>query len=262
MTMVPQSRKARLLWLAIPVLGAGTLYGVLASRDGRDSAVAPARPDAKPAAVKGDPSRLAEAIKLGGDRGTTATDRIVARYAEWASDPSAVPERKLLLSSLFAEQEVAKKLSGVLAAVEADPTPPEKDPLWNDIARSLADLWKGDTATGGMDLVVAEKRPRARRALISSFAVLASSPGLQELTSTQRQTLTETMIDLAWYVPQTQKPEVTEALRKLGGNDLAAIYEGKGVTGKDGHVLESEVAYQNALAETSAQVAAGEMPGQ
>jgi hypothetical protein len=70
-------------------------------------------------------------------------------------------------------------------------------------------------------------------------------------TAAQRQTLTETMIDLSVHVPTTQRPEIAGALRKLGGNDLADIMEGKGITGKDGHVLESELAYEEGLLEAS-----------
>jgi hypothetical protein len=138
----------------------------------------------------------------------------------------------------------------VLAAVEADPTPPEKDPIWPFLTESLSDLWEGDKATKGMDLVFAETRPRARRAVISSFAHLATSERLSELTAQQRQTLTETMIDIAPQVPDSQKPEVIAALRNLGGNDLADIMLGKGLTGEDGHVLESERAYAKSLEDT------------
>jgi hypothetical protein len=135
--------------------------------------------------------------------------------------------------------------------VEADPTPAEKDPLWEFLVTSLADLWKGSAATAGMDLVVAEARPRARRALLSSFAEVATSERVTSYTAAQRQTLTETMIDLSVHVPTTQRPEIAGALRKLGGNDLADIMEGKGITGKDGHVLESELAYEEGLLEAS-----------
>jgi len=256
MTSAPHSLKKRLLWLAIPVLGAGILYGVLASRGtSNDSPRASAVSEAARPSFKGEPPRLSDAPKLSAQRGDT--DAIVDAYSTWAKEPSSVPARKLLLATLLSEEDVAKKLSSLLAAVEADPTPPERDPLWEHIVQSLAKLWKGDTATGGMDLVVAEKRPRARRALVSSFAALAGSPALLELNAAQRQTLTETMIDLAWHVPATQRPEVAEALRKLGGNDLANIYQGRGVTGKDGHALESEVAYKAALADTQAKLAEG-----
>ena len=52
------------------------------------------------------------------------------------------------------------------------------------------------------------------------------------------------------HVAPGQKGEVGRALRALGGNDLADIMDGKGLTGQDGHVLESERAYNQALEQT------------
>jgi hypothetical protein len=244
-------RRGLLAWLAIPALGAGTLYWVLASKADPGHTEKQKTDSAAVAQAKGGSSRMSEAVKLGASSGLGATTSIVAAYGDWASDPSALQARKLLLSKLLGETDIAKKLSGVLAAVEADPTPPEKDPLWEYLVTSLADLWKGDVATSGMDLVVAESRPRARRALLSSFAEVATTDRVASYTPAQRQTLTETMIDLSVHVPPTQRPEIAEALRKLGGNDLADIMEGKGVTGKDGHVLESERAYKQSLEDTA-----------
>jgi hypothetical protein len=230
---------------------------VLASKADRGTATKHDTVAAAVAQATGGGSRMSEAVKLGADTGLGATTNIVDAYGKWAADPAAVPARKLLLSKLLGEQDVAKKLSGLLSAIEADPTPVEKDPLWEYIVASLADLWKGDVATGGMDLVVAESRPRARRALLSSFAAVATSERLAGFSAAQRQTLTETLIDLTVHVPATQRPEMSAALRKLGGNDLADIMEGKGVTGKDGHELESERAYKASLEET-AKLARGE----
>lgn len=250
-------RRGLLAWLVIPVVGAGTLYWVLASKAERGHGAKQETAAAAVAHARGGGSKMSEAVKLGSGTGLGATTSIVDAYGSWANDPSALQARKLLLSKLLGEPDIAKKLSGVLSAVEADPTPPEKDPLWEYLVSSLADLWKGDVATAGMDLVVAEARPRARRALLSSFAEVATSERITSYTSAQRQTLTETLIDLSVHVPATQRPEMSAALRKLGGNDLADIMEGKGITGKDGHVLESERAYKESLAET-AKVARGE----
>jgi hypothetical protein len=250
--MAKKRRVTRVIWLVVPAaLGAGTLYGVLALKG--DRAGAPREDSEQAAAVSKNPSRLAEAKKLS-QGGSEGTEPIVKAYAEWAGDPSALPERKLLLAALFAEQDIAKKLHGVLAAVEADPTPPEKDPLWERLTKQLADLWQGDVATKALDLTLAEKRPRARRALISSFAEVATSERLAELTPEQKQTLTETMIDVSLHVPPSQKTEMARALRALGGNDLADIVAGRGIDGKDGHVLESERAYKAGLEQTKQEI--------
>jgi hypothetical protein len=58
------------------------------------------------------------------------------------------------------------------------------------------------------------------------------------------------MIDVTPNLAPGQKGEVGRALRALGGNDLADIVAGKGLDGKDGHVLESERAYNEALEQT------------
>jgi hypothetical protein len=252
--MTETRRTKRLIWLVVPAaLGAGTLYGVLASRG---HFPAGARADsAEAASVPQKGSLLAKAKELGKERGLDATERMTESYGAWANDPGALSARKHILRALFSEPDIGKKLHGVLAAVEADPTPPEKDPLWEELASSLADLWKGDVATKAMDLVMAETRPRARHALISSFAEVATSDRLSGLSREQRQTLTETMIDVSPNVPPEQKAEVGRALRALGGNDLADIVAGKGITGKDGHVLESERAYNDSLEQTKKDLA-------
>ena len=194
---------------------------------------------------------MAEALKLGSG-GADGTARVVEAYGQWAADSNALEARRLLLATLFKEQDMATKLSGVLAALEADPTPVEKDPLWADATDRLSQLWKGDIVTKALDLVLAEKRPRARRALISSFAQLAASPRLKELTPDQRQSLTETMIDVTAHMPPSQKPEMDKALRALGGNDLADILAGKVGAG---HELESDRAYKESLEQTKRELA-------
>jgi hypothetical protein len=249
--MTEKRRMKWALWLVIPAaLGAGTLYWVLA-REGDDRGRAKGDTEqAERANVPQNASHMAKAVELSKGRGLDAMSRVATEYGALAGDPSALSARKLLLATLFSEKDIGLKLSGVLAAVEADPTPPEKDPLWEQISSQLSELWTGEIATKGMDLVMAESRPRARRALISSFVDLATSDRLGELNPDQKQTLTETMIDVSPNLAPGQKAEVGRALRALGGNDLADIVAGKGLTGKDGHVLESERAYKDALAQT------------
>ena len=250
-------RVPRIVWFVIPVLlGTGALAGALVLRSHQEPA---ARAGAKqaPARELGG-SRVPEAIELA--RGKDP-DKVIAAYAAWAGDAAAVNARKHLLGSLFQEENLAKKLALVLAAVEADSTPPEQDALWSYVTESLAELWQGETATRAMDLVIAETRPRARRALISSFAELVQSERLNELSAEQRQVLTETLIDIAPQVPPGQKSEIDASLRKLGGNDLADIVAGKGLNGQD-HMLESERAYLKSLEETRAAVAQQEAAGQ
>jgi hypothetical protein len=254
--MTEKRRVKRVLWLVIPAaLGAGTLYGVLA-RSGDSDMQKPNAAAKKAANVPQNQSLMAKAAELSQRRGLDAAAKIAEQYGQWANDPSSLSARKVLLAQLFAPEDMGQKLNGVLAAIEADPTPPEKDPLWEQIATQLADLWKGEIGTKGMDLALAEKRPRAHRALIASFVVVATTDRVKQITPDQRQTLTETMIDVASRGPAGQKKEIDPALRALGGNDLADIVAGKGLDGKDGHVLESERAYNAALEQTKKDLAA------
>src|SRR5687768_124872 len=100
----------RLAWIAIPVaLGAGILYGVLArGGDPKDEDRASA---SESAAVKLKGPRVAQALQLARGRGIDATQKIVDAYAAWAKEEDALNARKLLLASLFKEDDIAKKLS-------------------------------------------------------------------------------------------------------------------------------------------------------
>src|SRR5262245_56038928 len=124
--MTEKRRMKWALWLVIPAaLGAGTLYWVLA-REGDDRGRAEGGTEqAEPASVPQNASHMTKARELSKERGVPSMSRIASTYGAWASDPSALSARKLLLSTLFSEKELGPKLSGVLAAVEADPTPPE-----------------------------------------------------------------------------------------------------------------------------------------
>lgn len=231
----------RVAWYAGMIsLGVGALYWALApgaepTRSARTSVHAPA---ASGTAHLEEVSALARAAEHG------AAPQLVAAYDDWAAEPDALAARKLALDALFSEPNVPKKLSSVLAAVEADPTPPERDPLWQPLVASLADVWRGDVLSHGLDLMIAETRPRARRALIASFAFLANSPRARELSPAQSQTLGNDFIDLYQQLPPSQKPEVLAALRNVVGRDAADILEG--------HSSELERQYQRALEDTQA----------
>jgi hypothetical protein len=171
----------------------------------------------------------------GRDRAAAEPPRVeesaeVARAAGDSEDASVartVEERKAELDALFAEPHVPQRLSTVLAAVADEPTPPEQDPLWQQVVASLAEVWRGDALTRGLDLMLAETRPRARRALVSSFAFLANSEAARQLTPAQSQTLSNDFIDMYKQLPAAQQPEVLSALRKVAGPDVADILVGR-----------------------------------
>jgi hypothetical protein len=194
---------------------------------------------------RGTTTRLEEAVKLAGR--DASADQAMFSYQDWAGEADALEARKLLLASLLKEPNLALKLSRVLTAIEGDPTPPERDPLWPFITESLSNLWTSATAANGMDLMFAESRPRARRALISSFAVLATSERWAELPGEQHQKLTNYFIDMYDGVVSPQKPELERALRQVAGNDVADILLRKGL-GPNDQQLESEREYERSLA--------------
>jgi hypothetical protein len=94
--------------------------------------------------------------------------------------------------------------------------------------------------------MLAESRPKARRAVISSLALLASSDRSGALTAEQRRGLTTNFVDVFPQLPAGQQPEVLAALRNVGGNDIADILAGKDLSSDD---LEIHREYKQALAE-------------
>jgi hypothetical protein len=247
---MPNSR--HVLWgalIALPLaIGAGTLYRVLAP-----SGVPSAPPREANAPIEVTGPRAARAFELVKDRGLGGAQRQVEAYRDWASESQALGARKLILATFFSEENVPTKLSNVLEAVQADPTPVERDPLWKFLVEQLSEVWEGETATRGMDLMVAEQRPRAKKALIASFAHLAATQK-ERLDEQQGQKLTEYFIDLHQNIDRGQQEEVDRALRALSGNDVVEILNGRGL-GSGDQKLDSEREYEQALAETQRTIA-------
>jgi hypothetical protein len=131
----------------------------------------------------------------------------------------------------------------LLEAAAADPSAPDKDPLWPELVQGLSTIWQGDSISSGMDLMFTESRPRARDAVVSSFAKLALER-TGELTAAQQQRLTEYFIDLHNKLPAYQRREVETAARKIAGNDVADLMQGKSPDN-----LEVHREYERAIAE-------------
>jgi len=225
-------------------LGAGGLYRLLAPSKAQHSAAGERRPLGHAAQTK-----LDKAVRLAGS--DASSEEAILAYQDWAGDPDALGARKLLLATLLKEPNLPLKLSRVLTAIEGDPTPPEHDPLWAFVTEALSNLWTSTTAPNGMDLMFAESRPRARRALISSFAVLTTSERWADLPNEQHQKLTNYFIDMYDGVAGPQKPELERSLRHIAGNDGADILLRKGL-GPNDQVLESERDYERSLAAVAA----------
>jgi hypothetical protein len=165
-------------------------------------------------------------------------------------DDLAAPDRRGAMNDLLAQGHAPTRLTLLLEAAAADPSAPDKDPLWPELVQGLSTIWQGDTISSGMDLMFTESRPRARDAVVSSFAKLALER-TGELTPAQQQKLTEYFIDLHGRLPAYQKREVEMAARKIGGNDVADLLQGKAPDN-----LEIHREYNQALEDGQKRVAA------
>jgi len=154
------------------------------------------------------------------------------------------------MNDLLSQGDAPTKLALLLEAAAADPSAPDKDPLWPELVQGLSTIWQGEAITSGMDLMFTESRPRARDAIVSSFAKLALER-TSELTAAQQQNLTEHFIDLHNRLPPFQKREVETAARKIAGNDVADLLQGKSPDN-----LEVHREYNRAIEEHQKQVAA------
>jgi hypothetical protein len=165
------------------------------------------------------------------------------------ADP-ATPDRRVAMNDLLSLSSSPMKLTMLLEAAAADPSPPDKDPLWPDLVQGLSTIWQGETISSGMDLMFTESRPRARDAVVSSFAKLVMQRA-GDLTPAQQQKLSEYFIDLHNKLPAYQQREVQAAARKIAGNDVADL-----LAGKPPDNLELHQAREQAIADSQKPVAA------
>jgi hypothetical protein len=161
------------------------------------------------------------------------------------ADPAGA-DRRAAITDLLSQSEAPTKLTLLLEAAAADPTAPDKDPFWPDLVAGLSTIWRGESINSGIDLMYIESRARARDAVVSSFAKLALERG-HELTFDQRQKLTEHFIDLRSRLPEMQQREVDAAARKIAGNDVADLMQGKGMGSDD--ELEVQREYKRSIHE-------------
>jgi len=235
---VKASRSRVSAWLLlVAIVGASAVWALVPTSSKRRTADPEAETsEATPASprAQADLSQLRRAIE------------VLSR----SHDDLAAPDRRAAMNDLLSQGEAPTRLTMLLEAAAADPSAPDKDPLWPELVQGLATIWQGDTLTSGMDLMFTESRPRARDALVSSFAKLALERS-GELTPAQQQKLTEYFIDLHGRLPAYQKREVEMAARKIGGNDVADLLQGKSADN-----LEIHREYNQALEEGQKRVAA------
>jgi hypothetical protein len=233
------SRSKGPVWLLLAaIVGASAIIWALvptsskrqqADSDSETSEATPASPSAQ-----ADMSRLRQAIEV-----------LSRAHADLGG-----PERRVAMNDLLSQGDAPTKLTMLLEAAAADPSAPDKDPLWPELVQALSTIWKDESITSGMDLMFTESRPRARDAVVSSFAKLALER-TGELTPVQQQKLAEYFIDLHSKLPAYQQREVVAAARKIAGNDVADLLQGKSPDN-----LEVHREYEQALQENQKAVAA------
>jgi hypothetical protein len=228
----PSGRKVPAWLLLVAIVGAGAAIWALAPTSKQQKADHETR-GATPATAAtpgahADLSRLRHAI-----------DVLSHAHADLGGS-----ERRGAMSDLLSQGDPPTRLTMLLEAAAADPSEPAKDPLWNDLVQGLTAIWQGAGISSGMDLMFTESRPRARDAVVSSFAKLALER-TGDLDPAQRQKLTEYFIDLHSRLPALQKREVETAARKIAGNDVADLMQGKGMASDD--ELEAHREYKRSL---------------
>ena len=201
----------------------------------------PAIDDAAEQAAKSDP-RASEVLRLMREKGMGRNEKLVEIYTRLAKDKSAAGVRALALNGLFSEESRPLRLKGVLEAVAADETPVREDPLWSKVVHKLSEEWKPEVFDKGRDLMLAEQRPRAKRALIDSFVEFVRNGQAGSLTPEQTNALLTDLIDMHGTADAEQRPGIQSAVRTIGGNDPADL-----LAGKSPESLETNIKYQKEL---------------
>jgi hypothetical protein len=210
-----QSRSRVSAWLLlVAIVGASAIWALVPTSSKRRNADTNVEVSegmsASPSGPQADLSRLRQAMEV-----------LSRSHEDLASS-----DRKVAMNDLLTQGDPATRLTMLLEAAAADPSPPDKDPLWPELVKGLTAIWQGENINPGMDLMFVESRPRARDALVSSFTKLAVER-TGELAPAQQQKLAEYFIDLHAKVPAYQKRELEKAARKIAGNDVADLLEGK-----------------------------------
>lgn len=217
-------------WSLLSVGPALVLVGIAVWWSTRGPGPSPVkRPDpieAAENAAKSDP-RAREVLSLLAEKGIGRTSKLSELYVRLAGDKSATGVRALALNGLFSEPSLPLRLKGVLDAVSMDPTPAREDPLWSKVTSKLAEQWTPEVFDKGRDLMLAEQRPRAKRAVIDSFTTFVNSGQAEGLTPAQSNALLTDLIDVHGPSSPEQKPAIEDAVRTLGGNDPADLLAGK-----------------------------------
>ena len=168
---------------------------------------------------------MSRVSRLVGREDPAAVSELIELYGKLASTPGSLEARKLAFQTLLGYPNLVVGLEAGLAAIAADPTPRQQDPMWPYLVKGVAALWDAVTIEHGRDLVLIEQRPKPRDVLLESLAEVP--PG--KLSDSQRAALAADLIDLYPQLRPEQKPAVDRALAALGGSDLVEILARRGL---------------------------------
>ncbi len=234
-------RQQRIALLALPVVAlgaAGVLWFSLRESGPPDAARASAD-SAERARRAVDPVDYV-ALRTDVSNGRNLDD-LVQAYGVWVSRPDAQTARRNIILALLDHRDRLAGLQALLIAVDRDPTPRTKDPLWPDLVRQVGKLWDAVTLQHVRDQVLIESRPRPKDLLLESLTEIPPD----RLADEQRPLLAADLIDLYPSLAPDQKPAVSKALQALAGTDVVEILAGRGLG--EGQPLQAAVEKKQAL---------------
>lgn len=217
-------RQRRIALLALPVVAlasAGVLWFNLRGSGPSDEAVRASADSADRARRAVDPVAYV-ALRTDVANGRNLDD-LVQAYGVWVSRPDARSARRNIILALLDHRDRLAGLQALLIAVDRDPTPRAKDPLWPDLVRQVGKLWDAVTLQYVRDQVLIESRPRPKDLLLESLTEIPP----ERVTDEQRPQLAQDLIDLYPSVAPDQKPALTKALQAMAGSDVVEILAGR-----------------------------------
>jgi len=161
-----------------------------------------------------------------------AIDELVKSYGNWSSARETMRAREDILDALYKIESVPRRLKAVLEAIAGDTTPPERDPLWGKAVDRMARTLAADPSrlAQEQDLMLMEKRDRARQFLTVSMAQFAqSSPGVpsdgvKNLPEDRKSTLCHDLIDSYFRAGgEAYRRELVGGIEAACGHDAAVV---------------------------------------
>jgi len=215
-------------WWVVPgfvlVVGVIVWLAVRSPRSNGDSAPDEAR-QSSVAVARRTPDPMSYVTARADTQNAANVSELVAAYSVWASRSDALAARKAIVKALLGHANIHVGVEALLAAVDADPTPRDKDPMWGELVSGLGNLWDAVSFRYGRDLVQIESRPKAKDLVLESLTTIVP----QRLADDQKPLLASDFIDLYASLKPDQKPAVDRAMAALAGKDIVEIMAGRGL---------------------------------